>query len=308
MFYWIFLWIKFITICVIYRLKALIMTVILTYWSIFLLNSPWSYEYRNMATPKHDLRVRMLHEFQSGNRRLMKRRGLTKKRGRFVPHKFNALNKLQRLIACQTLLHRPNRMHFLKRIVTCDESWVCYDGRVRKIHWGRADQPAPEFPRRPTHAPKQMLCVWWGWYGVYHWELLPPRTGVNANLYCTQLDRVRTALTARRQPRGQTLFHQDNAPPHRAQRTTAHIENLLGWRPVPQPPYSPDIAPSDYYLFRALKHFLRDKEFQNAAQVTNSVQEFFGTKMGTNFYRKGIAKWPEKWRKTVDCNGGYFVE
>ncbi|GFV42526.1 histone-lysine N-methyltransferase SETMAR [Trichonephila clavipes] len=36
--------------------------------------------------------------------------------------------------------------------------------------------------------------------------------------------------------------------------------NALGWEVLGHPPYSPDIAPSDYYLFRSLQNYLTGKK------------------------------------------------
>ena len=36
----------------------------------------------------------------------------------------------------------------------------------------------------------------------------------------------------------------------------------LKWEVLPLPPYSPDIAPSDYYLFRSMAHGLADQQFR----------------------------------------------
>ncbi|GFW93005.1 histone-lysine N-methyltransferase SETMAR [Trichonephila clavipes] len=51
-------------------------------------------------------------------------------------------------------------------------------------------------------------------------------------------------------------FHHDNARPHTANRTTALVERF-GWEMVSHPPYSPDLAPSDFHLFPELKKTLR---------------------------------------------------
>ncbi|UYV70372.1 hypothetical protein LAZ67_7002750 [Cordylochernes scorpioides] len=47
-------------------------------------------------------------------------------------------------------------------------------------------------------------------------------------------------------------FHHDNARPHTAHQTTALIEEF-GWELVSHPPYSPDVAPSDFHFFLELK-------------------------------------------------------
>ena len=45
------------------------------------------------------------------------------------------------------------------------------------------------------------------------------------------------------------IFHQDNARPHTSLVTRKKLLEL-GWGVMPYPPYSPDLTPSDFYLFR----------------------------------------------------------
>ena len=52
--------------------------------------------------------------------------------------------------------------------------------------------------------------------------------------------------------RKDVIFHQDNARPHTSLVTRKKLLEL-GWEVMPLPPYSPDLAPSDYHLFRSLQ-------------------------------------------------------
>ena len=55
--------------------------------------------------------------------------------------------------------------------------------------------------------------------------------------------------------REDVIFHQDTARPHTSLVTRKKLLKL-GWEVMPHPPYNPDIAPSDYTLFRLLQnHF-----------------------------------------------------
>ena len=96
------------------------------------------------------------------------------------------------------------------------------------------------------------------------------------------------------------LLH-DNARPHIAKVTQSTIENL------PHAAYSPDLAPSDYHLFRSMQHFLRDKRFTDVTMVRNKVSQYFDSKPVT-FYEKGIKSLPERWQKVISNNGNYFDE
>jgi len=94
------------------------------------------------------------------------------------------------------------------------------------------------------------------------------------------------------------LLH-DNARPHVAKVVKKYLETLK-WDVLPHPPYSPDIAPSDW-LFRRMQ------------QVTGSLllqKSKIGFKIGSSpktshFFEMEIRKLPERWEK-VGSDGQYF--
>jgi len=76
------------------------------------------------------------------------------------------------------------------------------------------------------------------------------------------------------------LFLHDNTPAHRALATQKKVA-YLGFQCLDHPPYSPDLAPSDYHLFPGLKkkqlksrHFSSDAEVIFAAETWLDGQPF----------------------------------
>ena len=65
-----------------------------------------------------------------------------------------------------------------------------------------------------------------------------------------------------------------------------------------QPPYSTDIAPSNYYLFRSLHNSLNGKTFNDEAVKSHLVQ--FLDDKDQKFYESGIMKLPERWQKVIE--------
>jgi histone-lysine N-methyltransferase SETMAR len=67
-------------------------------------------------------------------------------------------------------------------------------------------------------------------------------------------------------------IHADNSPCH-----TAHVVlDFVSQRKVrfaPHLPYSPDIAPSDFFLFDDLKHELRDSRFQTGEELRAEIRK-----------------------------------
>ncbi|KZC14856.1 Histone-lysine N-methyltransferase SETMAR, partial [Dufourea novaeangliae] len=102
------------------------------------------------------------------------------------------------------------------------------------------------------------------------------------------------------------VFHQDNAKPHTAKRTLAKLKELK-WDAILHPPYSPDIALLDYYLFRSLQNDLNGKKFASLEAVKNHISSFFNSKP-KSFYDRGIRMLPERWEKIVENNGNYIID
>jgi hypothetical protein len=85
---------------------------------------------------------------------------------------------------------------------------------------------------------------------------------------------------------------------------SAKIEQF-GWERLNHPPYSPDVVPSDYHLFRSLEHSLRGKRFTEIKEVEDHLTQYFASQTA-DFYRRGIKLLPEKWQNVIDHNGEYF--
>ena len=74
------------------------------------------------------------------------------------------------------------------------------------------------------------------------------------------------------------LFHQDDAPCHKSLATMAKL-NELSFKLLPHPPYSPDLAPSDYYLFTDLKKMHQGKRFYSNEEVIAETNAYFEVKI-----------------------------
>ena len=144
-------------------------------------------------------------------------------------------------------------------------------------------------------------------FGVVWWEALEKGRTVNGAHYAWQLEQVKAAWFATRPAHltknGMILLH-DNASPHRSKSAKKAIRQLR-IDALPHPAYSPDLAPTDFHLFRSLEHWLRGKNFTTAAQAIASVQAFFASKDAA-FFEHGIRALPERWEMALDSCGHYF--
>ncbi|KAG5318154.1 MOS1T transposase, partial [Pseudoatta argentina] len=99
------------------------------------------------------------------------------------------------------------------------------------------------------------------------------------------------------------LLH-DNARPHVAKPVKIYLETLK-WEVLPHPPYSPDIAPSDFHLFRSMAHGLADWRFHSYEEAQKWIDSWIASK-DMSFFLRGIHVLPERWSKVVESDGKYF--
>ena len=106
---------------------------------------------------------------------------------------------------------------------------------------------------------------------------------------------------------GVVLLH-DNARPHTA-RWPTHLLQEFSWEVFNHhPPYSPDLAPSNFQLFLRLKKFLsgQRQRFHNDRETGMSVTQL--KSQAADFYDTGIQKLVPRHDKCLNSGGGEYVE
>jgi len=74
---------------------------------------------------------------------------------------------------------------------------------------------------------------------------------------------------------------------------------------VLQPPYSPDLAPADFFLFPKLKSTLKGRRFDTIDEIQkNSTNELFA--IPKEAFQKAFQSWQKRWERCVDSEGNYF--
>jgi [histone H3]-lysine36 N-dimethyltransferase SETMAR len=71
-----------------------------------------------------------------------------------------------------------------------------------------------------------------------------------------------------------------------------------------QPPYSPDLAPSDFYLFSNLKRWLTAKRFYSNKELVAETEDYFG-KLPYDYFMDGIKKLENFETRCIDLKGMY---
>ncbi|GFV35923.1 mariner Mos1 transposase [Trichonephila clavipes] len=160
---------------------------------------------------------------------------------------------MDRICIGEALDERNEIDPFLKRMVTGDEKWVTYVNIVQNRSWSKRSEASQTVAKPRIMAWKILLCIWWDWKGIIYYDLLPFDQTLNSDLYSQQLDHLKLAIDLKRPESANRrgVFHQDNARLHTSVVTLQKLWEL-GWEVLMHPPYSPDLAPSDYHFFLAL--------------------------------------------------------
>ena len=99
------------------------------------------------------------------------------------------------------------------------------------------------------------------------------------------------------------LFLQDNARAHTAHRTMCTLQQL-GWEVLTHPPYSPDLALSDFHLFGPLKEFFRGQHFSTDDKVKQAVLGRFSC-IDKSFHAEAFQALVKRWDKCINVTGEY---
>ena len=99
------------------------------------------------------------------------------------------------------------------------------------------------------------------------------------------------------------LFHQDNTPCHKSVATMAKLHELR-LELLLHTPYSPVLAPSNYWLFADLKRMLQRKRLSSNEEVILETEAYFEAK-DKSFYKKGIKLLEKCWNQCITQEGDY---
>ena len=74
---------------------------------------------------------------------------------------------------------------------------------------------------------------------------------------------------------------------------------------MPQPPYSPNMAPCDFFLFQKIKRTLKGRRFTAIDDIKSASLEELKAIPKIEF-EKCFEDWKKRWHKCIISNGDYF--
>jgi transposase len=100
------------------------------------------------------------------------------------------------------------------------------------------------------------------------------------------------------------VIHLDNARPHNSKESTQVLQDTKARR-ASHPPYSPDLAPSDFFLFGALKEKLAGSSFSGPDDLISAIHQKFGEFTKDTLLRV-YKNWAMRLQWVIEHDGEYY--
>ena len=186
-----------------------------------------------------------------------------------------------------------------KNIITGDETWIHFytvaSKQANKV-WLGHEENRPQIARTAQNSKKCMFCIFFSIEGIVAKIVIPKGTTVTGNLYANKiLPEVFSKFRemSERSTVQDVMLHHDNAAPHTSKIVTKYLKqervNVL-----PHLPYSPDLAPCNFFLFPKLKKELKNKKYDKVENLARGVQAVVSSISKDEYY-----KYFESWKKSV---------
>ena len=139
-------------------------------------------------------------------------------------------------------------------------------------------------------AVKFLALIFFGIKAALLTDYLPKDKTINAEYYSSLLVQLKEILKEKlhgKFAKGVLFFH-NNTPAHQALATQKKLA-YLAFQCLDHPPYSPDLAPSDYHVFPRLKKQLKGGHFSSDAEVIAATKARLDGQL-SEFFLSGLER------------------
>jgi histone-lysine N-methyltransferase SETMAR len=234
---------------------------------------------------------------------------LRKITSRWVPHELSAKNRQDRVRMCKENLDKfESGAWRLCDVVTGDESWFYWRQIGRKQSnacWVATGESPRTVVRQGRFEPKTLVCIFFRESGVQHITYWDKGETVDNISYVNDCLKPLVKVINKQRPAygcKNLKFHHDNARPHVHQNVVNYLKEQ-NFILMDHPPYSPDLAPCDFWLFDYIKQRLTDHTSEKSliSQITAIVDS-----ISKEDLQKTFNKWIERMQLCVKNKGDYF--
>jgi transposase len=168
---------------------------------------------------------------------------------------------------------------------------------------------APEVARQLIATPKLMITIFWDVSGIHVIDYLPPGTSFDSTYFIDNIlydfNTLPIISVAVRQKK-LFVIHMDNSSIHKSKSVIAKTSSI----PVqlaPHPQYSPDLTPSNFFLFGHLKSQMIGREFNSPEDLIRWIRAAF-LRISRDTSERVFDEWIDRVERCISHEGSYFPE
>jgi len=224
-----------------------------------------------------------------------------------VPYDLSAEQRQKRVEAAITLLsalEKQQKVNF-RDIVTLDETPVTLENE-EKAGWHLEDNPTPRVQAVTLRKVKFTLTVVWGACGIIVVDGCNGENRINSNYFIGRILKPTSEWCNNKRPRtgvSSFIFHMDNAPCHNSGDVSNYMNNNKMNR-IRHPPYSPDLAPCDFFLFGYMKQHIAGTVFKDMEDATAQITQWL-VNIPKETHIAVMHEWMTRLQKCIDLKGDY---
>jgi histone-lysine N-methyltransferase SETMAR len=198
--------------------------------------------------------------------------------------------------------HGASSFHFLW---TGDKSWMFYEyirAIMRAVSWDEVDEL-----ERPMHYHrKTMITALFNGTGECLLNILPRSGSMHTSYFAGDttggLEDVCYPEGRNPHERKRTL-HFDSAPMHNTRAVRGQLEQP-GFKRMEHPPYSPDLAPCDFFLLGHMKEQLKGRSFAEEEELSLVLSQCM-SEIPPDMILRVFADWDRRLRRCLLMEGEY---
>ena len=175
---------------------------------------------------------------------------------------------------------------------TGDESFFLYDP-IKKTIWLPNDQDPPETSTDHYELQKIMICIFWSSHRIQLIKCLPEGETFNGKFF---IEEILNELAQNKYVKDAKKNKKDGVSQFCAKNKMFIL---------PHPPYSPDLAPSDFFLFAYIKRKAEGAEFSSPEELIQFIGEIF-IQISPEVLNSVFLNWEERLKKCIEVEGDYF--
>jgi histone-lysine N-methyltransferase SETMAR len=195
------------------------------------------------------------------------------------------------------------------KVIAGEETW-CFqynpETNRQTMQWKTQNSPQPKKARMSRSQVKTMFVCFFDHKRIVHYEFTAQGQTVNQQCYLEVLTRLRESVRRKRPGiwPDKWILHHDNISAHDEFR----VREFMATNSIPNmehPPYSPDLAPCDFWLFPKLKNSLKGQRLAYLSDIQRNVKTL-QRGIPENDFQDCFRQWHNHLTKCIVSQGEYF--